>query len=109
MKKHRFISALRKATESVGPVALTTFGVCAIRNDVPETLPYVLLITGFSWLLLVIFNAFVYKGGKADGTLRIDTSNPEKDVYRLELSSGVETLASKDRVTFKVDTNAHLT
>jgi len=55
MKKHRFISALRKATEAIGPVALTTFGVCAIRNEVSKVLPYVLLITGLSWLLLLMF------------------------------------------------------
>ena len=37
-----------------------------------------------------------------DGVMIVDTSNPEKDIYRMELSDPVEDLAGKDSVTFKV-------
>lgn len=43
-----------------------------------------------------------------DGTLMIDTSNPEKDVYRMVLNQAVEAIKDKATVTFKVDKNAKL-
>lgn len=41
------------------------------------------------------------------GTLRIDRSNPEKDIYRLDLHS-LENLHKKKRITLKIDPNADL-
>lgn len=43
----------------------------------------------------------------AHGMLRIDHSNPEKDVYRIEIDN-LDDLAKKSRVILKVDHNAHL-
>lgn len=43
-----------------------------------------------------------------DGTLQIDTSDPEKDKYRLVYGNDLDTLAGKDTVTFKVDKDAKL-
>lgn len=43
----------------------------------------------------------------ASGTLKIDSSNPEKDVYRLELGS-LDGLDKKRRVILKVDSKAKL-
>jgi len=37
-----------------------------------------------------------------DGTMIVDTSDPDKDIYRMELSDPVEDLSNKDSVTFKV-------
>lgn len=37
-----------------------------------------------------------------DGSIKVNTTNPEKDVYRLELDDGLDTLAKKGKVTFKV-------
>lgn len=42
-----------------------------------------------------------------DGTLRIDHSDPEKDVYRLEIDN-LEKLAKKSRLELKIDHDAHL-
>lgn len=42
------------------------------------------------------------------GTLKIDHSNPEKDVYRIELDN-LDVLSKKYRVVLKVDHNAKLT
>lgn len=39
------------------------------------------------------------------GILKIDTNNPEKDIYRLEISD-LDKLAKKKRIMLKVDTNA---
>jgi hypothetical protein len=41
------------------------------------------------------------------GTLRIDHSNPERDVYRLELDN-LDELNKKSRVDLKIDRNADL-
>lgn len=43
------------------------------------------------------------KNYKGDGTMTINTSDPEKDVYTLELNSDVEALGDKKRITFVVD------
>ena len=39
---------------------------------------------------------------EGDGTMIVDTSNPDRDIYRMELSNPVETLSEKDSVVFKV-------
>lgn len=41
------------------------------------------------------------------GTLRIDHSNPEKDIYRFEIND-LDKLNKKKRVTLKIDHNADL-
>lgn len=42
---------------------------------------------------------------EGDGTMIVDTSNPERDIYRMELSDPLDHLTSKDYVTFKVVNN----
>lgn len=41
------------------------------------------------------------------GTLRIDHSNPEKDVYRFEIDD-IDSLSRKKRIVLKVDNHAIL-
>lgn len=41
------------------------------------------------------------------GTLRIDHSNPNKDIYRIEFGE-LDKLSKKKRIVLKVDNNAHL-
>ena len=50
----------------------------------------------------LIFNAF--------GTLRIDHSDPEKDIYRLDLNdlNDLDALNTKKRVILTIDHNADL-
>ena len=43
----------------------------------------------------------------AYGTLRIDHSNPEKDVYRFDVDD-IDKLSKKKRIVLKVDNNADL-
>ena len=43
-----------------------------------------------------------------DGTLKIDTSNESKDIYRLDIGGDIADLAGKKKVTLLVDTNAKL-
>lgn len=43
----------------------------------------------------------------SSGTLRIDHSNPDKDVYRIELDD-LDNLSKKKRIVLQVDNNAEL-
>lgn len=43
------------------------------------------------------------KNYKGDGNLVVDTTDPEKDIYTLQLNSDVEDLGEKKQVTFMVD------
>ena len=58
------------------------------------------VIVGFFAALLVFLTA-------SSGTIKIDHSNPAKDVYRLELKD-LEGLPKKKRVLLKVNPNADL-
>lgn len=44
-----------------------------------------------------------YKKAGADGVMRVSTSDPEKDVYSLELNDDPAKLAEKKSVTFTVN------
>lgn len=44
---------------------------------------------------------------RASGTLRIDHSNPEKDLYRFDIDD-LDSLSKKKRVILNVDNNADL-
>ena len=43
---------------------------------------------------------------KGDGTLRVDTTDPEKDVYTLDLDVPIDDIALRDVMVLKVDANA---
>ena len=43
---------------------------------------------------------------KNDGILRIDQSNPEKDIYRLEIDN-LDILPRKKKIVLKVEKNDH--
>ena len=65
------------------------------------------------WIFLIggIFGAIAYAIidylGVAHGTLRIDHSNPEKDIYRLEINN-LDQLNKKYYIELKIDHNADL-
>lgn len=53
----------------------------------------------------VIINLIFFK--RTYGTLRIDCSNPEKDLYLIEIND-LEQLTKRKRITLKVDNHADL-
>lgn len=66
----------------------------------------------YLWFLLgVIFGSivvcFLYFKRTESGTLRIDQSDPEKDVYRLDIKN-LDDLSKKKRIVLKVDPYANL-
>lgn len=66
----------------------------------------------FVYLLLgaacgLIISTLIRRMRKPDGTLRIDHSNPGKDLYRFEIDN-LDLLDKKQRVMFTIDHNADL-
>lgn len=61
-------------------------------------------------IVAVVCSVFVtcfYWHRKAVGTLYIDRSNPEKDVYQIAIDD-LDKLSRKKRIVLYVDNNAHL-
>lgn len=54
-----------------------------------------------------VVTAIIFGTRRAKGVLRIDHSNPEKDVYRFDIDE-LEMLDSKKRIELKIDHNANL-
>lgn len=61
-------------------------------------------IDAFLGVILGVSTASYNKNGK-DGTLQIDLTDPNKDVYRLNLNT-LDDLKNKSSITLKVDPNA---
>ena len=66
---------------------------------------YALLTVVLFLVKTIIQIAWHYRS--ASGTLRIDHSNPLKDIYRIEIDD-LDKLSRKRRVVLKVDHNADL-
>ena len=64
-----------------------------------------------AYLLGVLFGAIIASilrfEFRSFGVLMIDHSNPEKDVYRLEIDK-LDSLSSKKKIVLKIDNNADL-
>lgn len=56
---------------------------------------------------LIVGFILTYILARPVGTLMIDHSNPEKDVYRFNIED-LDGLANKKRITLNVDNNANL-
>lgn len=83
--------------------ALATFviAICGLW-DLPNSEPISGTITAVAAFLgaLLQIQSKTYKG---DGTLNIDTSDPEKDVYSLDVTTDLSDLPNKKTVTFTVN------
>lgn len=66
---------------------------------------YFMLVLGLIIGSLVIL--IYYRCITISGVLQIDHSNPDKDIYQINLNS-LDDLAKKKRVVLKVDNNAKL-
>ena len=58
------------------------------------------------WILFKI-GVLQIKHKNSDGILRIDRSDPEKDIYRFDIAD-LDNLVHKKHVTLKIDNDAHL-
>lgn len=67
---------------------------------------YILICVIF-FLCGFILNELIHKLKKCNGVLRIDHTDPEKDMYRFEIDS-LEGLSSKRYIVLKIEHNASL-
>ena len=65
-------------------------------------------LTAFLGVILGISTAQYNKKDHSDGTLDIDTISPDKDLYRLNLTTGFEDLKLKDEIKLKVNPKAYI-
>ena len=70
---------------------------------------YLWLIVGIivGMIVTLVFSSILRRVRTACGTLKIDHSNPEKDVYRLDIGD-LDKLSNKKRVVLTVDNRADL-
>lgn len=66
----------------------------------------------FNWGFFIVgvvigIIAAIIPAWRTDGVLRIDHSNPEKDIYRFDIDN-LDALGNKNRVVLKVDSHADL-
>ena len=83
--------------------ALATFviAICGLWG-----LPYSEPISGTITALAAFLGALLQVSSKnyqGDGSLNIDTTDPEKDTYSLDLTTALEDLPNKSKVTFTVN------
>lgn len=70
---------------------------------------YLWLVVGIivGIIVTLVFSAIFRRVRTACGILKIDRSNPEKDVYRLDIGD-LDKLSNKKRVVLTVDNRADL-
>lgn len=65
---------------------------------------YVLILGLLGWITaFAIFAKAVLKRSKIDGVIRVNTNDPEKDTYTLELGIPFGELDERDEVVFKIE------
>jgi hypothetical protein len=95
-----------RALKTMAQTALGMFTVGAALNEVNWT--YVISVAVVSGIYSLLTSVIGLPEVGSDGTLLVDTNNPDKTTYRLDLNSQVEALGSKKVVKFSVDPNADL-
>lgn len=56
----------------------------------------------------LVWSTICYVGQVAFGTLRIDRSNPDKDIYRYDIRGDITDLPKKKKIVLRIDPNADL-
>lgn len=69
-------------------------------------------MTGHMWFVIgivigIALGIYLYSKIATAGVLRIDRTNPGKDVYRFDLDS-LDDLSNKKRIILQIDNNANL-
>lgn len=103
-----------KLTYRLLPVSAAVYFLISLAYDTPCSQQIVAMKITLTIMLVLgaILRAskrsYIKLGAGTDGILQIDSSNPEKDIYRLVLNDEIADLSKKKTVTFKVDNNVSL-
>lgn len=67
------------------------------------------ILVAIAGVLVGILASYVFQVVQtAYGTLRIDHTDPEKDLYRIDIDGNFDNISKEKRIILKVDNNADL-
>lgn len=70
---------------------------------------YTYILVATAGIAIGMFVSYMVLIGKtAYGTLRIDHTNPEKDLYRIDIDGNFDNISKEKRIVLKVDNDANL-
>lgn len=106
LTKEWAIAAAIRAIKTVAQTALGMFTIGAAFSEIKWG--YVISVSLVAGIYSLLTSLAGLPETKTDGTLLVDTSNPERDIYRMELNDDISKLAEKSSVRFAVNSNANL-
>ena len=69
---------------------------------------YTYILVAMAGIAIGMFVSYVLLIGKtAYGTLRIDHTDPEKDLYRIDIDGNFDNISKEKRIVLKVDNDAN--
>lgn len=67
------------------------------------------ILVAIAGVLVGIIASYIFQVVQtAYGTLRIDHTDPEKDLYRIDIDGNFDNISKEKRIILKVDNNANL-
>ena len=70
---------------------------------------YTYILVAMAGIAIGMFVSYMLLIGKtAYGTLRIDHTDPEKDLYRIDIDGNFDNISREKRIVLKVDNDANL-
>ena len=100
-----FKAALVRAVKTF---AQTMLGVVVVGKAVDEIdWKYAFSVAIVAAIASILTSIAGIPEASTDGTLLIDTTDPNKDIYRMSFNSALEDLKNKKRVVVKVDPTAN--
>lgn len=101
-----FKAALVRAVKTF---AQTMLGVVVVGKAIDEIdWKYAFSVAIVAAIASILTSIAGIPEASTDGTLLIDTTDPNKDIYRMSFNSALEDLKNKKRVVVKVDPTANL-
>lgn len=107
--KEWFKAALIRAIKTAAQVVLSMITIGAAISEIDWLNVASVAAVAFLYSIITSLAGLPEVGGGEDGTLLIDTTDPEVNRYLLQYNSDLEEIAGKKSVTFKVNPNADLT
>lgn len=106
LTKEWAIAAATRAIKTIAQTALSMFTIGAAFSEI--NWGYVVSVSLVAGIYSILTSLAGLPETKTDGTILVDTSNPNKDIYRMELNDGIDKLTEKSSVRFSVSPNADL-
>lgn len=101
-------AALIRAIKTAAQVVLSMITIGAAIKDVDWLNVASVAAVAFFYSIVTSLAGLPEVQGDADGTMLIDTTDPEVNRYLLQYDADLEDLATKKTVTFKINPNADL-